>query len=163
MAEPTTGEMIEQALAHLARWVSRPENRRDLLGPAAGDLSPTDVWLLRAIAEQEPVRVSSLAAWQGVDKSTVTPQVRRLEQQGLVSRRGDPSDRRAVLLNITAAGHQLDQQLTVWGAAVFDRLLENWPEDDRQSLGRLMTRLTREMMGRTPVERVPAEPSSVEV
>jgi hypothetical protein len=44
------------------------------------------------IITRGPVRVSELASWQGVDKPTVTPQVHRLEQRGVVSRHGDPAD-----------------------------------------------------------------------
>ena len=47
-------------------------------------LSATDAWLLGRITDTGPVRLSALADWQEVDRSTMTTQVRRLERLGLV-------------------------------------------------------------------------------
>ena len=127
------------------RWASRGDVRRKLLGPAGKDLSPTDVWLLAAIDEQGPVRVSDLAAWQGVDKSTTTTQVRRLEVPGLVVRKPDPADRRAVLLTVTPRGRRARRRMAAAGAAVIQQILEGWSDDDRQTLGALLTRLADQL------------------
>ena len=61
-------------------------NRQLLYGAAAQKLSQNEVSLLDAVAGPGQVRLSDLVAWQGVDKSTVTPQVRKLEERGLLQR-----------------------------------------------------------------------------
>ena len=79
---------VHEAFTLLLRWAQRGDVRRALLGDAAPVLSPSDITLLRTIAAHGPVRASDLASWRGVDKSTVTPRIHRLENHHLVARRG---------------------------------------------------------------------------
>jgi DNA-binding MarR family transcriptional regulator len=51
--------------------------------------------------------MSTLAALEKVRTPTVTVAIRRLEKLGLVVRRPDPSDRRAVLAQITKRGDSI--------------------------------------------------------
>lgn len=153
-AEPeTAGTQVQDAVARVLRWASRGDVRRTLAGAAARDLSPTDAWLLAAITDNGPVRVSDLAEWQGVDKSTITPQVRRLEDRRLVSRRPDPADGRAVLLSATPRGRQIRNDVAAAGAAVFDAILRDWASADRQALGALLSRFA-EQLAQEPLSRV---------
>ena len=89
---------LERAVPMLARWFSRSDVRSSMLANTDPALSATDAWLLGRITDTGPVRLSELADWQEVDRSTMTTQVRRLETQGLVSRAADPRDGRAVLV-----------------------------------------------------------------
>ena len=108
-----------------------------LLGEAGRGLSVNDVDLLRTIVTSGPVRASTLAEWNGVDKSTMAPQVRRLEERGLIVRRPDPTDRRAVLLTATARGSQLQERMDATGVEIIEDVLRDWPEDDRRALSDL--------------------------
>lgn len=65
-----------------------------------------EVELLSVLDKSETwsARMSDLAAALGVLRSRVTWQIRRLEVQGLVSRRPCQDDRRGVLARITPAG-----------------------------------------------------------
>jgi len=128
------GSRVLAAVTEVVRWAGRTGVRGRLLGAAGRELSVNDVHLLRVIVANGPVRVSDLAESQGVDKSTITPQVRRLEERDLVTRRPDPADRRAVLLSVTARGHRIRRQMNKAGAAVFDDVLRDWPDDDRRAL-----------------------------
>ena len=65
-------------------------------GPAAWDL-------LRALPD-EGTRASNLARDLGVTKQAVGQSLRELEKAGLVERRRDPSDRRALVVVATEAG-----------------------------------------------------------
>lgn len=123
-----------------------------LLGPAGRDLSGNDVHLLRTVAAQGPMRASDLAAWQGVDKSTISTQVRRLEERGLVVRRPDPADRRAALLAATARGRKLRRRMDAAGAALFAELLRGWSDADRQALATLLARLARQLDDEPPAD-----------
>ena len=60
--------------------------------------------LLSTIEDQGAARISDLAALDHCSQPTMTTQVRRLEDAGLVSRTVDPDDARAVLISITAEG-----------------------------------------------------------
>jgi DNA-binding MarR family transcriptional regulator len=136
---------IHAAFTRLMRWAQRGDVRRLLMGSAAEELSMHDITLLRAISTHGPVRGSDLAAWQGVDKSTITPQVRRLEDRGLVTREGDPGDRRAALLTVTAHGRRRLREVDDSGVRLFEQALDGWSDDDRRVLAQLMTRLAGEL------------------
>lgn len=144
--------LVHSALTGVLRWASRPDVQRRLLGPAGADLSPTDTWLLSAIDERGPVRSSDLASWQGVDKSTITPQVRRLETRGLITRQPDAQDRRAALLTITPAGRDIRRRMAAAGSSVIDQLLQDWSQADRATFAALITRFTEQLEHTRPAE-----------
>lgn len=137
--------LIQDAFTKLLRWAHHGDVRRSLLGSAAQTLSPNDITLLRSIARNGPVRASDLAAWQGVDKSTVTPQVRRLEERGLVDRQGDPGDRRAALLTVSRSGRQKLEEINEAGVRLFATALHDWSGRDRHALATLMQRLVDDL------------------
>lgn len=135
-------DAVNEALTAVLRWASRAEVRRARAGTAGAGLSPTDMYLLGAIATRGPVRVSDLARWQGVDKSTVTPQVRRIEARGLVRRAPDPQDRRAWLFTATERGLEVQRELGEGGAAVVRAILATWSRADRETFAGLLTRFS---------------------
>lgn len=137
---PDGSETLQIALNRVLRWASRPAVTGELAGPAAEGLSPNDLWLLDGIARHGPLRASDIAAWQGVDKSTMTAQLRRLSGRGLVDRETDPADGRAVLVRVSTEGHRLHDAVTRNGAEVLDTLLAGWDPADRQELARLLAR-----------------------
>jgi DNA-binding MarR family transcriptional regulator len=147
----STGAEVLASLSAVLRWSSRHEVRRELWGCEGAELSPTDVWLLDAIEQRGPVRISDLAAWQGVDKSTVTPQVRRLEEAGLVVRHADPDDGRAALLTLTARGRRTRRRVGVAGARMLDERLAAWSERDRRALSSLLGRFVRDVTEEEPM------------
>lgn len=112
----------------------------EVAGPAGAGLSPTDLWLLDGVVRHGPLRIGDLAVWQGVDKSTLTIQLRRLAGRGLVQRTTDPADGRAVLVTPSAEGRQLHERVTRHGAVVLAGLLADWSPDERMDLARLLTR-----------------------
>jgi DNA-binding MarR family transcriptional regulator len=140
-------QQVHEAFTKLLRWAHRGDVRKSLLGTAAQALSPNDITLLRAITAHGPVRVSDLAAWQGVDKSTVTPQVRRLEERGLVMRQGDPGDKRAALLTATDHGRRKLRDMDEVGVSLFERVLGGWSGADQHTLATLMQRFVDELAG----------------
>ncbi len=79
---------------------------------AAGyDLSIVQARLLGVLRDRRPT-ITDLAAWLGLDKSSVTGLVDRAEARGLVTRTASPLDGRSVLVAITAAGRKLITQAT---------------------------------------------------
>ena len=90
--------------------------------------------LLSTIEDQRPTRISDLAALDHCSQPTMTTQVRRLEDAGLVSRTTDPGDGRAVLIEITRAGVETLRQVRADRADVIDPYLGGLDHDDRQTL-----------------------------
>ncbi len=67
----------------------------------AGDLTLAQLSILLTLLDQGPMRMTELAAHERVRTPTTTVAIRRLEKLGLVKRSRDPSDLRAVLVEIT--------------------------------------------------------------
>ncbi|KAE8765420.1 MarR family winged helix-turn-helix transcriptional regulator [Georgenia thermotolerans] len=133
-------EQLHSAFLALLRWTSRSAVRTRLWTGDGVELTPTDAWLIDALAAHGPMRVTTLAGWQGVDKSTVTPQVRRLERAGLVDRRPDPEDGRASLLTLSAHGREVRERVRAAGGQALSRSLASWDDADRRALAELLIR-----------------------
>jgi DNA-binding MarR family transcriptional regulator len=97
-AHATLSEQLEQSVTRLAHVLIR--------GSQPG-LSRTAASVLHRLASAGPQRITELAAYESIAQPSATALVGRLEAQGLVDRAADPSDRRAVLVSVTAAGQRL--------------------------------------------------------
>jgi DNA-binding MarR family transcriptional regulator len=67
-------------------------------------LSFTTLSVLHTLSRTSPMRLTDLTATEQVTQSAITQLVTRLERDGLVERRPDPSDGRAVLVHLTPKG-----------------------------------------------------------
>lgn len=143
--EANVGETVESALSTILRWSTRADNRRLLHDAKGAALTSTDSWLLEKVVTSGPVRMSQLAEWMAVDKSTMTTEIRRLEQAGLVSRRSDPTDRRAVLITSTDEGQTAIEQHRKVAQDVYNTLVGKWTEGDRAEFSRLLGRFVSEL------------------
>jgi DNA-binding MarR family transcriptional regulator len=90
--------------------------------------------LLAVIEDQGAARISDLAALDHCSQPTMTTQVRRLEDAGLVSRITDPADARAVLISITGDGIEALAAVRADRGAVIDPYLSRLDDADRQTL-----------------------------
>lgn len=99
--------------------------------------------LLSTIEDRGEARISDLAAIDHCSQPTMTTQVRRLEDAGLVSRTVDPQDARAVLIRITDKGRRVLTQARIDRAAVIDPRLEQLAPDDRATLAAAVEVITR--------------------
>ena len=133
---------LERAVPMLVRWFTRSDVKRSMLADAEPSLSWTDAWLLGRITDTGPLRLSELADWQEVDRSTMTTQVRRLENLGLVARDADPRDGRAVLVSATRAGSARHRRTKQTARRLYQKLLADWSEDDLRAAAKVARRLT---------------------
>ncbi|MFC8450673.1 MarR family winged helix-turn-helix transcriptional regulator [Kitasatospora sp. NPDC057223] len=77
---------------------------------AEHDLSLTQLRVLGIVRDRRP-RMSDLAAFLGLDKSTLSGLIDRAERRGLLARAPSPEDKRAVVVLITDAGRELNQRM----------------------------------------------------
>lgn len=77
-------------------------NRR--LRGAGGGLSHGLLSALATVNKDGPMRLAELAQLEQVSAPSTTRLVAELESQGLVSRRPDPIDGRAILISVTSKG-----------------------------------------------------------
>ena len=90
--------------------------------------------LLSTIEDRGSARISDLAVLDHCSQPTMTSQVRRLEDAGLVSRITDPADARAVLISITPDGVAMLARVRSERGAAIDPSLERLESADRQTL-----------------------------
>ena len=135
-----TVTVMAQMMSALGRLTSRSRMRRELAGQNV-KLSPTDMWLVDRVSEFGPARMSELATWQSVDRSTMTTQVGRLEKLGLVQRAPAPDDRRAIVVSVTEAGRTLHEESRAAACAAFDSMLADWTDKERQQLTESLSHL----------------------
>ena len=95
-------DTLHSATIHLLRGV-REEDERTGIGPAR--LSALSVLVFAG-----PMRLTELARLEQVKPPTMTKVITGLEAVGLVRRRVDPADARAVRLEATARGTKLLQE-----------------------------------------------------
>jgi DNA-binding MarR family transcriptional regulator len=73
-----------------------------------GEVRPSYGSVLLPLYEQDGLRMGELAARAHLSKQTMTQLVLRLERDGLVERRADPSDGRAALTYLTKRARQFE-------------------------------------------------------
>ncbi|MER7518839.1 MarR family winged helix-turn-helix transcriptional regulator [Streptomyces sp. NPDC126499] len=131
------GGPLSYALSRVARLhrIAAGRRLREL------GLYPGQEFLMMALWDCGPVRQSALIQSLGLDPSTVTKMLQRLEQCGHVRRRPDPADRRAVLVEATEEGEALRARVEgVWSGLEEDSLA-GLGTADRDELMRLLGRL----------------------
>ena len=77
---------------------------------AENDLSLTQLRVLGILRDRRP-RMTELATYLGLDKSTMSGLIDRAEKRGLLARGKNPEDRRIVDVFITPAGRELSERL----------------------------------------------------
>ncbi|MFI2478535.1 MarR family winged helix-turn-helix transcriptional regulator [Nocardia xishanensis] len=101
------------------------------------DLSLTQLRLLGLLRDRRP-RMTDLAEFLGLDKSTMSGLVERAERRGLVARGKSPQDRRVVDVFITPMGSELAQQVQEEIRAALAPYTDRLAADDRQVLTQLL-------------------------
>ncbi|MCX4910894.1 MarR family winged helix-turn-helix transcriptional regulator [Streptomyces sp. NBC_00878] len=84
-------------------------NRYYIRLPTVQKLSFTTLSVLDTLAFSGPKRLTALAGTEQISQPGLTQLVTRLERDGLVERRPDPTDGRAVLVHITESGRKICQ------------------------------------------------------
>ncbi|CDQ43216.1 MarR family winged helix-turn-helix transcriptional regulator [Mycolicibacterium neoaurum] len=90
--------------------------------------------LLATIEDQGRARISDLAAIDHCSQPTMTTQVRRLEDAGLVSRTEDAADARVVLIEITDAGRAMLNRVRADRSAAINPYLDHLDDAQRRAL-----------------------------
>src|ERR1700749_5018858 len=116
--------------------------------PSAGaaqtsDLTLAQLSILVTLLDQGPIRMTDLAAHERVRTPTTTVAIRRLEKIGLVKRSRDPSDLRAVLVDITPRGRAVHGESLANRRAALAAMLSQLQESDLDTLMKALAPLQR--------------------
>ncbi len=130
---------LQRILAKLITVVRRGDPNR----ASQPDLTMSQISILLTLLDSGPIRMTELAARERVRTPTTTVAIGRLEKLGLVKRRRDPSDMRAVLVEVTPQGQvQYQESLQARRTHLVD-LLNKLSEEERAALIRAVQPLER--------------------
>jgi len=146
--QPTTADRIGDALRAVVRRASAPGFHERVASRAGVEIDRSGSWLLVRLANDGPMRLSDLAALQGVDVSTTSRQVKPLLERGLVEREGHPTDGRSALLALTDAGMSMHRKLWRERRAVVAAAVESWQPADREQFAALLERFAQDFAER---------------
>jgi DNA-binding MarR family transcriptional regulator len=147
MTTPTTTEagsgLGADLLAVVARLNRYATQRVHMSLPAA------QARLLSTIEAHGEARICDLAAVDHCSQPTMTTQVRRLQDAGLVTRTTDPGDARAVRIRITPEGVRTLNRVRADRASVIEPQLDRLPPADRRTLTEAV-RVLRRLLDESP-------------
>jgi DNA-binding MarR family transcriptional regulator len=121
---------IAEALPQRATAISRL-----FVAHTGVEISRTEIGVLRALSDR-PRRITELAALEGISQPGITTLVTRLEARGWVMRETDPSDARAVLVELTRPGRQVFDRLRAEYRALLHEEMATLPDRDVAALAR---------------------------
>ena len=105
------------------------------------DLNPSQARALRTLGHHGVLRPGELARHLRIAPRSATEVVDGLEERGLVERRADPADRRAVLVGLTDQGRKVLQAWRSQRRSEAERFFGSLPADDRAELTRILAAL----------------------
>jgi DNA-binding MarR family transcriptional regulator len=114
----------------------------DEAAKAHGLCGARDWIVLSALAAGPRQTQLALGHSLGVDKTTMTSLLDRMEARGLITRSTDRHDRRARIPELTAAGRQVQAEVTSARDRVEAGLLGGFTTNEQRQLRDLLTRLT---------------------
>lgn len=98
---------------------------------AVASVSGHQARLLRQLDEADPTMVGELADFFGVTPSTMSLNLKRLEEVGCVRRSRDPADRRVVNVRLTATGARIKEMTSALDSAKVDAVLGSLRPEER--------------------------------
>jgi DNA-binding MarR family transcriptional regulator len=151
MSDPDLSRLADE-LSRCWRELGRTMTSRRLvasLQPSRARLTPTKLHALDVVAEQGGCRIGDLARRLGLDDTTATRLVDRLEAAGLAKRQSEEGDRRATVVVLTAAGGKLVRQTQERRRTFFRDVLDVLEPDEQDELVRLTAKAAEALRTRT--------------
>ena len=132
----------------LHRAAQRMRAALDGVARSHGLAGARDWLVLSAISAGPPQTQLALAHAVGLDKTTLTSLLDRLEARGFVTRSADSHDRRARIPSLTPSGVSVQQRVARARDETEASVLADFTDGERQLLRDLLTRLTADGGGR---------------
>lgn len=139
-----------EALRHLEREITvlRRRIKRVIKLRARAvheDLQPASYLMLNWLADEGPVRASSMVETFDIDKGAVSRQLQHLESLGLIVRAPDPEDGRVSLIAASEEARLRLADVTAQRRAWLDNQLADWTADDLEDFAATLERYNRSL------------------
>ena len=136
-ADPAGDEALADAFGAVARQLR--EKSAETLAP--WDITPAHLRALRMLSRHGTMRLSELSDRLQVAPRTATAVVDALEARGLVRRRADPGDRRAILVEVTEHGAGVLAEIRAARGTEAGRVFGRLTPADRAELARILSKV----------------------
>jgi DNA-binding MarR family transcriptional regulator len=135
------GDSDEDGLSEVFWAVARRLRRlgRETVEP--WDITPAQSRALGVLQHHGVMRLSELSDHLRIAPRSTTEFVDGLQERGLVERRGDPSDRRAILVTLTEQGQKVGTAIQTARKAEAERFFGELSPEDREELHRILRTL----------------------
>lgn len=128
--------------------------------PSVERLSFTTLSVLHTLSRKGPMRLTELTATEQMTQPAITQMVRRLEEDGLLERRADPRDGRAVLVQLTPRGAQVIEVRRAARVEQLTSLLDRLSSEERAAIASAVPALAHAIeLERTP--ELPLHPGPI--
>jgi DNA-binding MarR family transcriptional regulator len=138
-------DTLAYALLDLMGCMNSPRQDEVLLREAGVSLDRALFPLLVCLNHASTLGVGELAERVGRDSSTISRQIAKLEELGLVKRRPSKADLRINEATITRSGTRTIDAIVNARRRLLGQLLQDWTEEERTNLPRLMQKLADAM------------------
>lgn len=123
-------------------------------GTADSELPQSQFHILHMLVEEGVLTVSEIAERHQSAVPTISRMLKSLEQHGLIERRIDPADRRAIRVTLTETGRDAHARLIAALAAALAQVIEPLTDTELKDLIRAFGHLER-LVGGAPGQRLP--------
>jgi DNA-binding MarR family transcriptional regulator len=141
---------LHRSLVDIVEFMNEPERDEQLLEMAGLSLERALFRLVVGIDRVGPIGIVDLAARVGRDYTTVSRQVARLEELGLVQRRESQADRRVREVVITPQGKAVARALDAARERLALSVFASWSREEFDELVRLLRKFADGMTGAPP-------------
>lgn len=133
---------LQAALSEAMELMNKPRFHSILIERAGVDLDRALFPLLTRIGSAGRIGVVELAAQANLNHSTISRQLARLEERGLVTRAKNPADHRVMEASVTKSGRRMLAVLGETRGRGLAEITADWSTRDVDALTRLLTKLT---------------------
>lgn len=125
--------MDAEAVTRLRRVIGRLARLLNA-APVSENLTPTQASVLGLVAGRGPLGMTELAELEGLNPTMLSRVVSKLDAEGLIRRLPNPADQRAVHLEATEAGREVQQRIIASRTATVAKILENLSPEVTEAL-----------------------------
>ncbi|WP_454885040.1 MarR family winged helix-turn-helix transcriptional regulator [Sphingomonas oryzagri] len=137
---------LHAAMIDLVDEINRPARDDRLIEEAGIPLDRALFPLLARIWRYGPIGVVDLADRTGRDHTTISRQMAKLEELGLIERRSSATDKRVREATVNDKGRQMIAELNAARERLANRILASWNDAELDQLRVLLRRFADDLM-----------------
>ncbi len=115
------------------------------------ELYPSEIHLMLHVADEQATNLTRIAEQLGITKGALSQTLGRLERKGMLVKSKDPGAKNELTVSFTPGGERALKQFRGLRSSVearYDSYFSELDEDERETIGRFLTRMNEFLSGR---------------